>query len=54
MKTIISPINLKKDRLPPGQHWSDKLHVLDIAGPPTYLDIDRYRFLGFLEKLKNR
>ncbi|HIQ25461.1 MAG TPA: sulfite oxidase-like oxidoreductase [Persephonella sp.] len=49
MKTIISPINFKKDRLPPGQHWVDRLQILDIAGPPTYLDINMYRFRIFGE-----
>ena len=48
MKEIISPINLREDRLPPGQHWVDKLIVLDIAGPPS-TDISRYRFRIFGE-----
>jgi len=46
MKTIISPINFRKDRLPPGQHWSNKLHILDIAGPPD-IDLSQYRFKLF-------
>ncbi len=46
MKTIVSPINFRKDRLPPGQHWSNKLHILDIAGPPD-IDLSQYRFKIF-------
>lgn len=49
MKKIISPINLRPDRLPPGQHWTNKLHILDIAGPPDNVDLDNYRLKIFGE-----
>jgi DMSO/TMAO reductase YedYZ molybdopterin-dependent catalytic subunit len=48
MRRIVSPINFKEDRLPPGQHWTDRLIVLDIAGPPP-VDLSRYRFRIFGE-----
>ncbi len=48
MKTIISPINNRPDRLPPGQHWTSKLHVLGIADPPD-IDLSQYRLKIFGE-----
>ncbi|NPA52151.1 MAG: sulfite oxidase-like oxidoreductase [Aquificae bacterium] len=48
MKTIVSPINSRPDRLPPGQHWTDRLHILDIAGAP-FVDLENYRFKIFGE-----
>ncbi len=48
MKTIISPINSRPDRLPPGQHWTNKLHVLGIADPPD-IDLSEYRLKIFGE-----
>ncbi|NPA53042.1 MAG: sulfite oxidase-like oxidoreductase [Aquificae bacterium] len=48
MKTIISPINNRPDRLPPGQHWTNKLHVLGIADPPD-IDLSEYRLEIFGE-----
>lgn len=48
MKTIISPINSRPDRLPPGQHWTSKLHVLGIADPPD-IDLSEYRLKIFGE-----
>ncbi len=48
MRTIISPINSRPDRLPPGQHWTSKLHVLGIADPPD-IDLSEYRLKIFGE-----
>lgn len=51
MEKIISPINFKEDRLPPGQHWVDNLIILDIAGaPPVDLNIYRFKIFGEVEK----
>ncbi|NPA58163.1 MAG: sulfite oxidase-like oxidoreductase [Aquificae bacterium] len=51
MRTVISPINERPDRLPPGQHWSNRLHVLGISPPPD-IDLSRYRLkiFGSVEK----
>ena len=48
MRTIVSPINSRPDRLPPGQHWTSKLHVLGIADPPD-IDLSEYRLKIFGE-----
>ena len=48
MKRIISPINLRKDRLPPGQYWSNRLHILSISDPPK-IDLNEYRLKIFGE-----
>ncbi|NPA13288.1 MAG: sulfite oxidase-like oxidoreductase [Aquificae bacterium] len=48
MRRIISPINLRPDRLPPGQHWSNKLHILGISPPPK-IDLSQYRLRIFGE-----
>jgi len=48
MKKIVSPINSRSDRLPPGQHWTNKLHVLGISDPPD-IDLSRYRLRIFGE-----
>ncbi|GAB6073162.1 sulfite oxidase-like oxidoreductase [Venenivibrio stagnispumantis] len=48
MRRIISPINLREDRLPPGQHWTNKLHILGISDPPD-IDLSEYRFRIFGE-----
>ncbi len=48
MRRIVSPINSRPDRLPPGQHWTNKLHILDIAGPP-FVNLEDYRFKIFGE-----
>ncbi len=48
MRTIVSPINSRSDRLPPGQHWASKLHVLGIADPPD-IDLSEYRLKIFGE-----
>jgi DMSO/TMAO reductase YedYZ molybdopterin-dependent catalytic subunit len=42
-KTIISPINLRKDRLPPGQRWIEKPILYDIS-PNTDFDMSSYNF----------
>ncbi len=43
-KRIISPINKRKDRLPPGQHWIQYPLVYDIVERVPDFDISRYRF----------
>jgi len=48
MKTIISPINLRKDRLPSGQYWSNRLHILSISDPPK-VDLSNYKLKIFGE-----
>ncbi|WP_457622226.1 sulfite oxidase-like oxidoreductase [Persephonella sp.] len=48
MKRIVSPINNRSDRLPPGQHWTNKLHVLGISDPPD-TDLSHYRLRIFGE-----
>lgn len=46
MKRIVSPINFRKDRLPPGQHWSRRLYILSISDPPD-IDLNSYRLKIF-------
>lgn len=46
MKKIISPINFREDRLPPGQHWTDRLIILGISDPPK-IDLREYRLTIF-------
>ncbi len=48
MRRIVSPINSGPDRLPPGQHWSSRLHILGISDPPD-IDLDNYRLKIFGE-----
>lgn len=48
MKRIVSSINFKEDRLPTGQHWTDKLHILGISDPPD-IDLSHYRLKIFGE-----
>ncbi|WP_456400446.1 sulfite oxidase-like oxidoreductase [Persephonella sp.] len=48
MKKIVSPINSREDRLPPGQHWTNRLHVLGISDPPD-TDLSHYRLRIFGE-----
>lgn len=48
LRRIVSPINLRPDRLPPGQHWTDKLIILGISDPPE-LDLSQYRLKIFGE-----
>ena len=43
-KKIVSPINLKEDRLPPGQHWINYPLVYDIVDRLPRIDIEKYRF----------
>ncbi len=52
MKKIVSPINKRPDRLPPGQFWSNRLHVLGISEPPE-IDLSEYRLhiFGEVEEL---
>ena len=50
-RIIISPINLKSQRLPPGQKWIEKLVPYDITSD-TNFDIDNYK-LEFFGKVKN-
>ncbi len=47
-RTIISPINLRKDRLPPGQKWIEKPILYDISSE-TDFDIKGYNFRCFGE-----
>ena len=51
MRKIVSSINTRTDRLPPGQHWSHKLHILGISEPPE-IDLFEYRLhiFGEVEK----
>ena len=51
MRKIVSPINSRADRLPPGQHWSYKLHTLGISEPPE-IDLSAYRLHVFGEVKK--
>ncbi len=44
MKKIVSPINLRKDRLPPGQHWIPYPIVYDIVDHLPDWDMESYRF----------
>jgi len=48
LRRIVSPINKRLDRLPPGQHWSSKLHILGISDPPD-IDLKNYRLKIFGE-----
>jgi DMSO/TMAO reductase YedYZ molybdopterin-dependent catalytic subunit len=48
LRKIISPITKREDRLPSGQHWTNKLHVLGISDPPD-IDISSYRLRIFGE-----
>lgn len=48
MRQIISPVVKRKDRLPPGQHWTDRLHILGISEPPD-IDLSDYRLKIFGE-----
>ncbi len=43
-KRIVSPINQRKDRLPPGQHWINYPLVYDIVDRLPQWDIEKYRF----------
>lgn len=47
-KVIVSHINLRKDRLPPGQKWIEKPIPYDIS-EDTEFDIDNYKFQCFGE-----
>lgn len=42
LRRIVSPINYREDRLPPGQHWTDRLIILGISDPPE-VDLSSYR-----------
>ncbi|SNZ09210.1 DMSO/TMAO reductase YedYZ, molybdopterin-dependent catalytic subunit [Persephonella hydrogeniphila] len=48
MRRIVSPIVNREDRLPPGQHWTNKLHILGISEPPD-IDLSNYRLSIFGE-----
>ena len=43
-KRIISPINSREDRLPPGQHWINYPLIYDIVERLPNFDLERYRF----------
>ena len=43
-KKIISEINRREDRLPPGQHWINYPLIYDIVERLPDFDISRYRF----------
>jgi len=43
-RRIVSPINLREDRLPPGQHWIRYPIVYDIVERLPNFSIDTYRF----------
>ncbi|MFN3472091.1 MAG: sulfite oxidase-like oxidoreductase [Aquificaceae bacterium] len=47
MKRIVSPINLREDRLPPGQRWISAPIVYDIVDEVPQWDIKGYRFKVF-------
>jgi len=47
MKRIVSPINLREDRLPPGQRWISAPIVYDIVDEVPQWDINSYRFKVF-------
>ncbi len=51
MRKIVSSVNKRSDRLPPGQHWSNKLHILGISEPPE-INLSEYRLhiSGEIEK----
>ncbi|MEJ5338936.1 MAG: sulfite oxidase-like oxidoreductase [Aquificaceae bacterium] len=46
-KIIVSPINLKEDRLPPGQRWISAPIVYDIVEEIPSWDVKGYRFRVF-------
>ncbi len=46
-KSLISDINLKEDRLPPGQRWISAPIVYDIVNEIPQWDIKQYRFKVF-------
>lgn len=46
-KIIVSPINLREDRLPPGQRWISAPIVYDIVDEIPHWDIENYRFKVF-------
>ncbi len=46
-KSLISDINLKEDRLPPGQRWISAPIVYDIVNEIPQWDIEQYRFKVF-------
>lgn len=46
MRKIVSTINQRKDRLPPGQHWTERLIILGISDPPA-IGLDEYRLRIF-------
>ncbi len=46
-KSLISDINLKEDRLPPGQRWISAPIVYDIVDEIPQWDIEQYRFKVF-------
>ncbi len=47
MRRIVSPINLREDRLPPGQRWISAPIVYDIVDEVPQWDINSYRFKVF-------
>ncbi|MCS6875236.1 MAG: sulfite oxidase-like oxidoreductase [Aquificaceae bacterium] len=47
MKRIVSPINQREDRLPPGQRWISSPIVYDIVDHIPEWDIGKYRFKVF-------
>lgn len=50
-KIIVSPINLRDDRLPPGQKWIEKPIPYDIS-PEVYANANNYK-IEFFGKVKN-
>ncbi len=47
IKTLISDINLREDRLPPGQRWISAPIVYDIVDEIPRWDMEQYRFRVF-------
>ncbi|MEZ0361712.1 MAG: sulfite oxidase-like oxidoreductase [Hydrogenobacter sp.] len=47
MEKVISSINLREDRLPPGQRWISAPIVYDIVDDIPDWDMDKYRFKVF-------
>ncbi|MFN3813837.1 MAG: sulfite oxidase-like oxidoreductase [Aquificaceae bacterium] len=47
MRKVTSPINLRQDRLPPGQKWIKDLITYDIVNHIPHFDIESYRFRVF-------
>lgn len=43
-KRIVSQINSRKDRLPPGQHWINYPLIYDIVERLPNFDLEKYRF----------